>query len=98
MPVVAVSPTASSLSGRELGIGAVGAFSREEHNAGVNAISQFPKRDEPTVAWLRDFGRIVERPVKLHWVPWKVGATLPRPVTNGDHKIKSLPCKFFQRF
>ena len=46
----------------------------KERDAGVNAISQFTKGDYPAIAGLRDFGRIVKRPVKLHWIPREIGA------------------------
>ena len=78
-------------------MGTVGAFSKEKQDAGVNAVPQFPKGDDPPVACSDDFGRIVERPMKLHWIPWEIGATLPCPVTNGDHKIELLPREIFQR-
>jgi len=64
----------------------------------VNAISQFPKGDYPLIAELRDFGRIVEGPVKLYWIPREIGAALTRPVTYGDYEVKLLSGELCQWF
>src|SRR5579885_312717 len=76
---------------------AVGAFSQEHHNAGVNLVPQSPKGIQALLTNFCNRCGILERLMKPFRSSGERRAFFAGPVTDGDHEIEGLPVKLQQR-